>query len=203
MRPIVRTSTTRNNRPALALGTAVLVAVALSGCAGEDEPRTVPAAPGAGSDAPVTSSPESPSPSPSTEASSTETSSTDTSSTASPTTATGLDPAVPLAADLAVSVDDGSGAPSTWTLTCEPVSGEAPDPEQACTELGTVGPSVFAPPPKDLMCTEVFGGPEVATVTGTFAGEPVNATFSRTDGCEIARWDSVSSLLGPVGEAGR
>ncbi len=198
MRPIVRSTTTRNNRSALALGSAVLVAAALSGCAGEDEPRTVPAGPGAGSDAPVTSSPASPSPSPSPE-----TSSTESPTSASPTTATGLDPAGPLAADLTVSVDDGSGTPSTWTLTCEPVGGEVPDPEQACTELGTVGPSVFAPPPKDQMCTQVFGGPEVATVTGTFAGEPVSASFSRTDGCEIARWESVSSLLGPVADADR
>ena len=42
----------------------------------------------------------------------------------------------------------------------------------------------------DIACTQIFGGPEEATIKGTIRGEPVDATFTRTDGCEIARWDA-------------
>ena len=47
-------------------------------------------------------------------------------------------------------------------------------------------------------CTEIFGGPATATVEGTLRGEPVDAEFSRANGCEIARWDRAQALLGRV-----
>ena len=53
------------------------------------------------------------------------------------------------------------------------------------------------------MCTEIYGGPQTATVTGTFRGEPVSAEFSRTNGCEIARWDGHVALLVETGGADR
>ena len=53
----------------------------------------------------------------------------------------------------------------------------------------------FAPVPDNAACTEIFGGPQVARVQGTFRGEPVDARFNRTDGCEIARWDKHAFLF--------
>ena len=50
-----------------------------------------------------------------------------------------------------------------------------------------------------MACTQQFGGPETATVTGTFRGEKVNARFSRENGCEISRWQKVEELLGAAG----
>jgi hypothetical protein len=41
----------------------------------------------------------------------------------------------------------------------------------------------------------IFGGPEEAKVYGTYDGEEVDATFNRTNGCEIARWDSLEPLF--------
>ena len=35
----------------------------------------------------------------------------------------------------------------------------------------------------------------MATVKGTFMGEQVDATFSRQNGCEIARWEDVKPIL--------
>ena len=49
-----------------------------------------------------------------------------------------------------------------------------------------------------MACTQIYGGPEEATIKGTIRGNPVDATFSRTDGCEIARWESVEALLSEV-----
>jgi hypothetical protein len=86
----------------------------------------------------------------------------------------------------------------TYTLVCDPAGGDHPDAEAACRTLSELD-DPFAPVPPDVMCTEVYGGPQTATVTGTFRGDPVHAEFSRTDGCEIARWDKHASLLVETG----
>jgi hypothetical protein len=52
-------------------------------------------------------------------------------------------------------------------------------------------------PAKDRVCTEVYGGPQKAIVTGDIRGETVNATFTRTNGCGIADWEALEDLLGP------
>jgi hypothetical protein len=45
-------------------------------------------------------------------------------------------------------------------------------------------------------CTEQYGGPETARVTGTLAGEPVDVTVTRTDGCGIADYAELFAALG-------
>ena len=85
-------------------------------------------------------------------------------------------------------------APQTWTLTCDPPGGTHPDPSAACAQLAAL-PAPFAQTPKDMACTQIYGGPQTATVTGTYRSAPVEATFSQTDGCEIARWDRVAEVL--------
>ena len=53
----------------------------------------------------------------------------------------------------------------------------------------------FAPTPKNVACTQIYGGPQKALVTGRFRGTLVRASFSRTDGCELARWNRVRFLF--------
>ena len=53
----------------------------------------------------------------------------------------------------------------------------------------------FAPTPGGAVCTEIYGGPAVAKVEGLYRGETVDATFVRTDGCEIERWDRHAFLF--------
>ena len=108
---------------------------------------------------------------------------------------TGTAPVSPANTKLEISVSiGGSEAPTkTWTLEC-PDGGTLPNPEQACAKLAVLD-DPFAPVPKDKACTQVFGGPEEADVTGTFRGDPVNAHFSKGNGCEIARWHSVEFLF--------
>jgi hypothetical protein len=48
-----------------------------------------------------------------------------------------------------------------------------------------------------MMCTQVYGGPETATITGTWRGERVDASYRLTDGCEIARWRKLGPVLSP------
>jgi hypothetical protein len=45
-------------------------------------------------------------------------------------------------------------------------------------------------------CTEIYGGPETAQVTGTLGGRRVDATITRNDGCGIADYEAVFAALG-------
>jgi Subtilisin inhibitor-like len=95
---------------------------------------------------------------------------------------------------LEISVTPGGEAPTkVWTLRC-PEGGTLPDAAEACSKLESLD-DPFAPVPKDVGCTEIYGGPQVADVRGTFQGRPVDAHFSRTNGCEIERWNKVQFLF--------
>ena len=95
---------------------------------------------------------------------------------------------------LTVVVDDGAGTTSTWTLTCDPVGGDHPEAEQACAAIEQHR-TALDPVPQDRMCAQVYGGPQRATVTGTWRGEEVFAALARTNACETARWDALVPLV--------
>jgi hypothetical protein len=99
------------------------------------------------------------------------------------------------AADLTVVVDDGRGTSTTYHLVCGPAGGDHPDPELACRALHQHGERALPPVPPDQQCTQVYGGPATARITGTWRGRPVDSSLSRRNGCEIARWDALSGLL--------
>jgi hypothetical protein len=54
-------------------------------------------------------------------------------------------------------------------------------------------------PADGLLCTEIYGGPEVARISGTIAGQQVNAVINRANGCGISDWDNLAAILGPAG----
>ncbi|MDK1474954.1 SSI family serine proteinase inhibitor [Streptomyces sp. 549] len=87
------------------------------------------------------------------------------------------------------------------TLECHPAGGTHPAAQEACDALDNAVRGVrnpWQPVSKDAMCTQAYGGPQTARVTGTWSGRPVKADFSRTNGCEVARWDSVTPALPAV-----
>jgi Subtilisin inhibitor-like len=90
----------------------------------------------------------------------------------------------------------------TRTLTCDPPGGNVPDPAGTCAALTKVaaakGGDPFAPTPPDQMCTQIFGGPQTATVKGTWKGRKVDTTFGRKNGCETKRWNDLAALFGPL-----
>ena len=93
-----------------------------------------------------------------------------------------------------VDADGESGeAPKELQVTCK-----APTDSDVCGAAAGMAPADLAEPKDDVACTQIFGGPETATIKGTLRGEPVDASFSRSDGCEIARWDKVKPLLDQV-----
>jgi hypothetical protein len=81
-----------------------------------------------------------------------------------------------------------------YTLRCNPAGGTLPQPASACRRLARLK-APFAPTPKNVACTEIYGGPQVALVRGRFRGRAIEAPFSRRNGCEIARWNRVSFLF--------
>jgi hypothetical protein len=76
------------------------------------------------------------------------------------------------------------------TLRCDPDGGTHPDPNGACDTL-LANEDALKPLAGDVACTEIYGGDQLATITG--AG--VQASFSRANGCEIARWDALRPVL--------
>lgn len=104
--------------------------------------------------------------------------------------------ATPSARDeLVIRFSSGTGRDSTWRLTCDPPGGDHPDPVGACQALDRHGATALPPVPKGMACSMVYGGPERATVTGTWRGQPVTAQFNRSNGCETSRWSRMVPLL--------
>jgi hypothetical protein len=97
--------------------------------------------------------------------------------------------------------EDGANTRSsvTWTLRCNPPRGSLPRKAVACRRLAAGGSKLFAPLPPNIVCTEIYGGPQKARFVGTVAGKRIWATFARTNGCEIDRWNGVSPWLLPAG----
>jgi hypothetical protein len=82
-----------------------------------------------------------------------------------------------------------------WTLRCNPSGGSLPQPKRACERIAS-GAKLFAPVPRGIACTQIYGGPQKARVVGTVLGMRVWATFTRTDGCQIGRWQRLSPAGG-------
>jgi hypothetical protein len=87
----------------------------------------------------------------------------------------------------------------TWTLRCNPPQGSLPRPARACRRLSAGGAKLFTPVPRDAICTQIYGGPQKARVIGTVERTRVWATFTRTNGCHISRWQGISPWLVPPG----
>jgi hypothetical protein len=93
-----------------------------------------------------------------------------------------------------------SDAPDVvWTLRCEPPRGSFARPARACAKLEAGGARLFAATPPDTACTQIYGGPQRARIVGTVGGKRVWTTITRTNGCEIARWQRLAPWLLPLG----
>ncbi|GAA1314033.1 hypothetical protein GCM10009647_040470 [Streptomyces sanglieri] len=101
---------------------------------------------------------------------------------------------------LTITVSDtgDSAAEGSFELRCAPAGGSHPVAEQACgrlDELAGGSKDPFTPVPEDAVCTLQSGGPATARVTGTWQGRHIDSVFSRTNGCEISRWNNLILVL--------
>jgi hypothetical protein len=99
-------------------------------------------------------------------------------------------PAAQTPTQLLIAVDpdgDGPGRPREHELRCPGAAG--------CDALVRVPAKAYASVPDDRVCTGRFGGSETARVSGRLDGRALDASFSRQNGCEIARWEDAAPLL--------
>ena len=89
---------------------------------------------------------------------------------------------------------EGHTPKHSFTLKCAPAGGTLPNRRSACAKLMALK-APFAPVRKDLVCTQVYGGPAEAQIAGRFRGAPVRARFDLRDGCEIGRWNCLRLIL--------
>lgn len=85
---------------------------------------------------------------------------------------------------------------TTWKLTCAPAGGNHPHAKQACAAIKKAK-HPFAPVSKKQMCTQIYGGPQRARITGSWQGQKIDADFSRKNGCQISRWKALRPVLKP------
>ena len=91
---------------------------------------------------------------------------------------------------------DAAATPRILTLRCAAeASGTVASPALACRRLQRLGAAAFRPPPPRTACTEIFGGPSSARITGNYLGRSLWVRLRRENGCEIARWQRVAFLL--------
>lgn len=77
-----------------------------------------------------------------------------------------------------------------------------PNADEACATVQSLGADFFnALPNPNVACTQQYGGPQTASISGTVNGTQVRARFTLTDGCEISRWNAVRGILGGGGAA--
>lgn len=110
-------------------------------------------------------------------------------------------------AELAITVNPGGGGQAmNYTLVCQngvpAAESQHPAAAAACAALKENAALLTpAPRPTDKVCTQQYGGPAEATVTGSVDGHPVDASFSLRDGCAIAEWKAARDVLGVSGGA--
>lgn len=103
--------------------------------------------------------------------------------------------------DLSISIRaNGHDETSKYTLQCAGAMALAPSGHpraaEACALLAR-SPQIMepAPAPGTQMCTEQYGGPATATVSGTIDGKAASRNFDLTNGCGISAWNEALPLL--------
>ena len=94
------------------------------------------------------------------------------------------------------------GAPIRLTLRCSPPGGTVRQPAATCRKLAAQS-NPFAPLDKDIVCTDQYGGPQEALVSGTYRGRRTSVQLTARNGCEMWRWNRLAFLVpGAPGTSG-
>lgn len=107
---------------------------------------------------------------------------------------------------LEITVTHPDSDPLTYTISCLGDTAtitpavDGLDEQTACTAL-TSDPArslLFDGPPSDRICTEIYGGPDEAAITGTLDDQAVDVVIARNNGCGIEDWDSTLAGILPA-----
>lgn len=116
-----------------------------------------------------------------------------------------------LRADISVVIQDPQGSPVSYVIRCDAgeasVRGGAPiDAKDACRALArpAVQNRLVRGPSPEQVCTQVYGGPQTAMLSGTLDRRSVSTVVTRDDGCGIGDWDNLlKDILLPVSRGPR
>jgi hypothetical protein len=120
----------------------------------------------------------------------------------------------PAATRLMIEVRRAPGLePEHFTLACDPPTGTVPSPARACRRIAALVKDAISGEVissdwealwlsgSRILCPPVYGGPEVMTVRGSFAGRPVDDRYTREDavrGRPTTRWSGSSGCRGQL-----
>lgn len=98
--------------------------------------------------------------------------------------------------------DAGPGPESLSGLICRPAEQRATGAlvkrapaARLCSEARALASLLTAKAPVGRSCTQIYGGPQTARITGTIDERRVDRTFKRTNGCTIEEYARVSKIL--------
>ncbi|WP_395153543.1 hypothetical protein [Ilumatobacter sp.] len=94
----------------------------------------------------------------------------------------------------------------SYTISClgdtATLLGDVPlSAESACTALANadVRTRLIDGAPAEQICTKIYGGPDIATIVGTYDSDRVNTTVDRSNGCGIDDWERLfGGILPPA-----
>ena len=99
-----------------------------------------------------------------------------------------------------------AAAPADTTRLVVEVKGAGPGAQRIELRCGGAEPcepstidklaTLVEPDNPAVACTEQYGGPEQAHMTGTLSNEPVDVTIARSNGCAIADYEALFAALG-------
>jgi hypothetical protein len=102
-------------------------------------------------------------------------------------------------ADLTVTVEHPDADTIEYQISClgdtaSVIGVDIISAEAACIRLAEpmVESRLVSPPlPGERVCTDIYGGPDIARIEGTLNDQAVNTTIDRTNGCGISDWDNL------------
>jgi hypothetical protein len=107
----------------------------------------------------------------------------------------------PAPVTLTVRYSDGSSAEHVAHLRCRGDSARADGflrsagAGAACRRARTIAAFLASRPNPKRACTQIYGGPQRAHITGTIGTRHIDRRLKRTNGCEIADWQRAVPLV--------
>jgi hypothetical protein len=104
------------------------------------------------------------------------------------------------AVDLSITASDGHGKTQRARLRCDGERQQASgfggiEAGDLCRAAERLERFLASEPDPRRACTQIYGGPETARISGTINGTEVDRRLSRSDGCRIADWQRAAQLI--------
>ena len=109
--------------------------------------------------------------------------------------------AAPAPVTLTVRYNAGSGRDHVAHLRCRRDSAHADGflrttgAHADCRRARKIASFLASQPSSKRICSQIYGGPQRARITGTIGARRIDRRFKRTNGCEIGDWQNAVPLV--------